>query len=337
MSKQPKIRWGILGCARITRRGLIPGIRASQTGTLQALASRSLETARAWADEFNIPGVYESYQHVLDDPEIDAVYIPLPNELHLPWVIAAADAGKHVLCEKPLAIDARQANTMVAHCQRKGVLLMEAFMWRHQPRTKEIRQMVQDGVIGELRLIRSSFSFPIEPGDWRLDSARGGGALWDVGCYGVSTARLYAGSEPDRCRAAAHFGPTGVDLTLAAVMEFPGGVLGSIDCSFEQPFRCKYELVGTKGLIEVPNAYLPPATKPSALLSSIGAAPDSGSGTDSIQTLEFEATDQYAAMVDAFGRSVSNGQIEDPAEDGLAQMIVLDRLLASCKPQVAGK
>jgi D-xylose 1-dehydrogenase (NADP+, D-xylono-1,5-lactone-forming) len=332
MSDEPRIRWGILGCARITRRGLAPGIRASQTGTLGALASRDLDTARAWAAEFGARAAYASYQEVLDDPEIDAVYIPLPNELHLPWVTAAADAGKHVLCEKPLALDARQAEAMVEHCRKRGVLLMEAFMWRHQPRTREVRRLVRDGAIGELRLIRSSFSFPIEPGDWRLDPTRGGGALWDVGCYGVSTARLYAGCEPERCQASAHFGPTGVDLTLTALFEFPGDLLGMIDCSFEQPFRCRYELVGTKGVIDVADAYLPPAVKPSAVLGSIGAAPDSGVGPDRVQTLEFEAIDQYAAMVDAFGRSAAAGRLEDPAEDGLAQMIVLDRLLAAASP-----
>ncbi len=331
MSNEPRLRWGILGCARITRRGLVPGIRASRTGTLQALASRNLDTARAWAEEFAVPRVYVSYQHLLEDPKIDAVYIPLPNELHLPWVTAAADAGKHVLCEKPLAIDARQAEVMVEHCRKRGVLLMEAFMWRHQPRTLELRRLVRDGAIGELRLIRSSFSFPIEPGDWRLDPSRGGGALWDVGCYGVSTARLFAGAEPDRCRAAAHFGPTGVDLTLTTLLEFPGNVLASIDCSFEQPFRCRYELVGTKGGIDVPDAYLPPADKPFAVIGSIGAAPDSGAGPDRVGTLEFEPIDQYAAMVDAFGRSVAAVRLEDPAEDGLAQMIVLDRVLAATR------
>jgi xylose dehydrogenase (NAD/NADP) len=333
MSDEPRLRWGILGCARITRRGLVPGITHSKTGTLRALASRNPDSARAWAEEFSVPRAYSSYRDLLHDTEVDAVYIPLPNELHLAWVTAAADAGKHVLCEKPLALDARQAEAMVEHCRNRGVLLMEAFMWRHQPRTLELRKMAREGAIGELRLIRSSFSFPIEPGDWRLNPTRGGGALWDVGCYGVSTARLFAGAEPDRCQAAAHFGPTGVDLTLTALLEFPGDVLATIDCSFEQPFRCRYELVGTKGVIDVPDAYLPPNVKPSAVLGSIGAAPDSGAGPDRVQTLEFDATDQYAAMVDTFGRSVAAGRLEAPAEDGRNQMIVLDRLLAASRGQ----
>ncbi len=309
----------------------MPGIRASATGTLHALASRDLDMARSWAAEFDVPRAYGSYQEVLDDPEVNAIYIPLPNELHQSWVLAAADAGKPILCEKPLALDARQAQAMAEYCARRGVLLMEAFMWRHQPRSLELRKLVRRGEIGELRLIRSSFSFPITPGDWRLDASRGGGALWDVGCYGVSTARFFAGSEPTRTQAAAHFGETGVDLTLTALLEFPGDVIGVIDCSFEQPFRCVYELVGTRAAIKVESAYLPPADRPGAVLQSLGAAPDSGEGPDRFETLEFAATDQYAAMVDCFGRSIAARRLEDPAEDGLAQMVVLDRLLAAAR------
>jgi predicted dehydrogenase len=326
------IRWGILGCARISRRGLIPGIRASQTGTLAALGSRELRLARAWAAEFGIPRAYGRYEEILADPEIDAVYIPLPNELHEPWVRAAANAGKHVLCEKPLALGAAEARRMVEHCRSREVLLVEAFMWRHQPRSLELRARVKGGEIGELRLIRSSFSFPIEPGDWRLDPARGGGALWDVGCYGVNTARFFAAAEPESVKGQARFGPTGVDMSLAATLRFPGGVLASIDCSFEQPFRCVYELVGTRGVIEVPDAYVPPkACRPLATMRRIGAGSDSDAASDATTTLEFEVRDQYAAMVDAFAASVQAGRLADPAEDGLAGMEALDAILASAR------
>jgi predicted dehydrogenase len=313
-----KLRWGILGCARITRRGLVPGIRASVTGTLTALASRDPAKARAWADEFGVSRPYGSYDALLDDPEVDAVYIPLPNELHKPLVFASADAGKHVLCEKPLALSAREAREMVDHCRARGVVLTEAFMWRHQPRTAALRRLVDEGRIGDLRLVRSSFSFPIEAGDWRLDPARGGGALWDVGCYGVNTARLYAGSEPVAVRSMARFGPTGVDLSLTAELRFKGDVLGLLDCSFEQPFRCAYELVGTRGVIEVPDAYLPP-DQPRARLKAGGA----------VEELAFPGTDQYAEMVDAFALAVAVGVPSDPAEDGLAQMGVLDAIKAA--------
>ena len=321
MPTDSKLRWGILGCARITRRGLIPGIRASERGTIGALSSRDGATARAWAEEFGVPRAYGSYEEVLADPEIDAVYLPLPNELHKQWVAAAADAGKHILCEKPLALDAAEARAMVAHCQARGVVLMEAFMWRHQPRTLALRRMVAEGVIGDLRLIRSSFSFPIDPGDWRLDPARGGGALWDVGCYGVSTLRLFAGAEPDAIKAVARFGETGVDLSLAGALRFSNGVLGQFDCSFEQPFRCMFELVGSRGVIEVPDAYLPPA-RPTAKLRV----------ADSVQDFVFDGRNQYGEMVDACAEGVARGgQLPDPAEDGLDQMIALDALLASAR------
>ena len=138
-----KVRWGILGCARIARCGLIPGILASQSGSLHALASRNLTTAATWAQEFKVPKAYGTYHELVTDADVDAVYIPLPNELHKPWVIAAADAGKHVLCEKPLTLDAREAAEIADHCRGRGVILMEAFMWRHQPRTLALRTLVR--------------------------------------------------------------------------------------------------------------------------------------------------------------------------------------------------
>jgi predicted dehydrogenase len=332
MSSAISLNWGILGCARITRRGLIPGIAASRNGTLLALASRSLETAREWAGRFGIPRAYGSYEEVLLDPDVDAVYVPLPNELHRPWVVAAADAGKHVLCEKPLALDAQEAGVMVNSCRKRGVILMEAFMWRHQPRTRELRALVAGGGLGALRLIRSSFSFPIEPGDWRLDPSRGGGALFDVGCYGVSTARLFAAGEPAVCQALARWGETGVDLSMTAILEFEGGVLATIDCSFEQPFRCHYELVCTRGVIDVADGYLPPLdARPAARLRASTSDSDAAASGVGIQTLEFGPTNQYAAMVDDFALSVQAGRLIDPAEDGLAQMQVLHQILASAR------
>ena len=318
MSSPKTLRWGILGCARITRRGLIPGLAASKTGVLEAIASRSLANSRAWAAEFGIPRAFGSYQELIADPEIDAVYIPLPNELHREWVEAAADAGKHILCEKPLALDLAEARIMVEYCKDRGRILREAFMWRHQPRTLELARRVHDGAVGQLRLIRSAFSFVIDMNDWRLDPTRGGGALWDVGCYGVSTARLFAGSEPESVGAVAHFGQSGVDLSLAAALKFPTEVVALVDCSFEQAFRCSYELVGSTGRIEVPDAYLPP-DRPTALFH----------GPAGTEEWTFEGTNQYAAMVDAFADAVEGGGT--PGEDGLAQMAVLDDILAAAR------
>jgi xylose dehydrogenase (NAD/NADP) len=322
MTPPPPLRWGILGCARITRRGLIPGIAESSGSKLVALASRDLATAKAWAEEFGVDRAYGAYEDVISDPSVDAVYVPLPNELHREWVERAAAAGKHVLCEKPLALNASDAAAMVAFCRKSHVTLIEAFMWPHQPRTLAIKSLLNEGAIGDLRLIRVSFSFPIDMTDWRLDATRGGGALWDIGCYGVSAARLYAGSEPSSIRARAHFGPTGVDLSLGATLQFPNDVLAQIDCSFEQAFRCTYELVGTKGTIHVPDAFLPP-DKPTALIRRENPSEP--------EILTFEGRNQYAAMVDAFAASVAANQLVWPCEDGLAQMQTLDAILTACR------
>jgi len=324
ISTLPELRWGILGCARITRRGLAPGIASSQSGSLHALASRDGDQARAWAEEFGVPRAYGSYEALLADPDVQAVYIPLPNELHRPWVIAAADAGKHVLCEKPLALDAAEAAAMVDHCRARGVLLMEGFMWRHQPRTATLRERLAQGAIGELRLVRTSFSFPIEAGDWRLDPARGGGALWDIGCYGLNAARLYAGAEPIGIQSLRRSGPSGVDMTLTAQFAFPGGVLGVIDCSFEQPFRCEYEIVGTSGSFRVPDAFLPPE-QPLALQLAVGG----DAGAESPRMLTFDGRSQYACMVDAFAQAVGEGRLVSPAEDGRNQMTALEAIRAA--------
>lgn len=328
MSTDPSrpLRWGILGCARITRRGLAPGIAGSRFGTLQALASRDEEKARAWAEEFGVPRAYGSYEALLADPDVDAVYLPLPNELHAPWTMAAADAGKHVLCDKPLALSAEEAERMAEHCRQRGVLLMEGFMWRHQPRVAEIRRMIASGALGTLRLVRVSFSFQCPPEDWRMDPARGGGPTWDIGCYGVSACRLFAGCEPERIRAMGRFAPNGVDLTVAAHLAFPNGVAGLIDCSFEVPFRCEYELVGTGGAIRVPEAFLPPP-HPVAHFLRGGSNVEAG-GTE---TLLFDGRDQYTCMVDAFAQSVAEGRLLEPSEDGVAQMRVLDAILNSAR------
>lgn len=318
---ESRLRWGILGCARITARGLIPGIQKSRTGSLVGLASRDLAKAQEWAQRHGIPKTFGDYDELVNHPEIDVVYIPLPNELHKQWVFAAADAGKHVLCDKPLALDSHEAEEMVEHCRSKGVLLMEGFMWRHQDRMLELKRQVDAGELGELRFIRSSFSFSIDPEDWRLDPERGGGALWDVGCYGVNAARWIAGAEPEVIRSFAHFGPSGVDMSLSTILRFPNDVLAAIDCSFEQPFRSSLEVVGTKSRVVAPLAFLP---SPEPILDRT-----SDEQTDSVIT-PFQQPNQYAAMVDGFNASIRAGALIAPAEDGLANMKVLDAILADC-------
>lgn len=326
MSGIPGVSFGIIGCARISRRGLIPGIRASTHGRLGALASRDVQRARSWGQEFAIPKASGSYEELVRDPEIDAVYIPLPNELHLPWVLRAADAGKHVLCEKPLARDGDEAAEMVDHCRSRGVLLMEAFMWRHQPRMERIRELVDGGAIGTLRLVRTSFSFSIDAVDWRLDRARGGGALFDVGCYGVNAARYFCRSELSTARAVARWGGTGVDMSLATSFVMENGVLGAVDCSFEQPYRCVCELVGAEGSLEIEQAFLPTSSA-RVRLCRRGTDADAGDS----EWLEFEYVDQYARMVDAFAESIAAGRLVDPCEDGLNQMRALDAVSGAAR------
>jgi predicted dehydrogenase len=324
-----KIRFGILGCGRITRRGLIPGIKDSPAATLAALASLRPGVAAELARECGAHRAYDSYEAVLDDPEIDAVYIPTTGDLHKPWTLRAARAGKHVLCEKSLALNAAEAEEMAKACRESGVILQEAFMWRHHPRTKRVKELLSSGAIGELRLICAHFSFDVDRNDWRLDRARGGGAVWDIGCYGVNAARHFAGAEPDDIYARARFHSTGVDLTMQIALQFPGGCLANIDCSFEAPYRTEVELVGTRGLIVLPNAFLPP---PEAKLLIRRET----TSREPPETITFPATSPYAEEVTDFCASIAAGRLLPPAENGVANMRVLQSALDQAK-RAAGR
>ncbi|MBR9987341.1 MAG: Gfo/Idh/MocA family oxidoreductase [Desulfosarcina sp.] len=212
-----KIQWGIMGNATIARKCVIGAIQKSRNGSVRALASRSPEKARDVAGQHGIPNLYGSYQALLDDPAVTAVYIPLPNHLHGPWTLNALAAGKHVLCEKPLACNAKEAEAMAAAAQKADRLLMEAFMYRFHPRSRRIKQMVEQGEIGATRLVRAAFCYlmaaeVLQSGVIaRLQVEMGGGALLDVGCYGVSVARWLMNAEPVSVQAQASFHPSGVD------------------------------------------------------------------------------------------------------------------------------
>ncbi|MBX7074680.1 MAG: Gfo/Idh/MocA family oxidoreductase [Pirellulales bacterium] len=311
------IRVGILGCARIARRGVIAGIQSANSAQLTAIASRNAQTAREWAAEFAIPKHYGSYDELLADPEIDAIYNPLPNELHCQWTLAAAAAGKHVLCEKPLAIDVAEAERIVAGCQSAGVILMEAFMWRHHPRTLRALETVQSGQLGELRLVKMDFSFDIDRDDWRLDPRRGGGggALYDIGCYGINAARLFTGAEPVEIVARSRQWTTGVDMTIGMLLRFPNDVLALLDASFEAPDRNRIEIVGSKGALELADGVLP---APESVMT--------WRTDDDVEVLKFPPADQYAAEVEAFCQAIRSGSLPYPAEDGLANMRVVDEV-----------
>ncbi len=315
------IQFGILGCARIGRRGMIEGIQASGKSQLAAIASRRGEQAREWASEFGIPRHYDRYEALLADPAIDAVYLPLPNELHLEYAVLAAAAGKHILCEKPLARDAAEAQQIVAACRRYGVMLMEAAMWRHHPRTARALQMVREGRIGDLRLVKMDFSFQIDRSDWRLDPGRGGGALFDLGCYGINASRLFTGAEPVEVRGWATRHSTGVDMTAGFQLRFENHVISLLDCSFECPYRNRIELVGTQGSIEFPDGVLPePETE-------LIHRTDAGS-----ERIPFGLARQYVEQVKAFCTGIERGELPFPAEDGLANMRVLEAVQRSLEP-----
>lgn len=307
------LRFGILGCARICRRDMIPALQNAPGIELAAIASRRQGEAAKWAAEYAIPRSYESYEAILADPAIDAVYLPLANEQHKPWVLAAAAAGKHLLCEKPLALDAEETEEMASGCRRAGVMLMEAFMWRHHPWVAEAQEIIKSGRIGELLLIKMDFSFQIQPGDWRLDPARGGGALFDLGCYGINLSRLFGEGEPTEIIARSRMGETGVDLTTAMVLRFGNGVTALLDCSFECRDRNRIELVCTNGSLELPSGVLPPEEAKMIITTAEGQ-----------EMKHFAKVHQFVGELLAFATGIKEGRLPAPAEDGRANMRVLE-------------
>ena len=243
------VRWGILSTARIGHR-LVEGAANTHTAEIVAVASRDAARARAFADGHGIARAHGSYDALLADPEVDAVYVPLPNSMHVEWTKRALEAGKHVLCEKPMDRRPAQVERAFAVAQKAGLILSEAFMWRHNPQTARLRELLDDGAIGEVRLVRAAFSFMLDREvDVRLDPALHGGALMDVGCYAVSGARFVVGSEPLRATAEVVTGPTGVDMRLTAMLRFGGDVVATIDCGLDLTSRSELEVAGTQGRI----------------------------------------------------------------------------------------
>jgi len=252
-----KIRWGILSTARIGRR-VIPAIHASRNGEVAAVASRSLESAQAWAAAHDIPRAYGSYEALFEDGDIDAIYNPLPNSMHAEWSIKCAGAGIPTLSEKPFASDAPEAQSIVDAFENHNVPLAEAFMYRFHPQHAKVKEILATGGIGELQIINSSFTFPVtDEANIRLSKALAGGALMDVGCYCVNLMRFMTGEEPERVAAAARIGErTGVDETLVGALEFPAGVIGHFDCGLRSFGQHTYTLKGSEGMIAVPQSFV---------------------------------------------------------------------------------
>lgn len=253
---QTPIRWGLLSTARINR-AIIPPLRGSARHELRAVASRDRARGEAYAREWHIPIVHDSYNALLADPAIDAVYNPLPNALHAPWTIRAVRAGKHVLCEKPLATSVADVDAIHREARAAGVIVAEAFMYRHHPQTLRLKTLLDGGEIGAVQLVRSAFTFTLtRPADPRWDATLGGGSLWDVGCYPVSISRLIAGDEPHEVFGRSRPGPGGVDEAFAGQMAL-GDVVAQFDCGFSSPFRTHLEVVGSEGVIVVPAPFKP--------------------------------------------------------------------------------
>jgi len=332
MTGTNKLRWGILGVAKINER-LIPGFRNSTLAELYAIASRDAERAREAATRWAIPTAHGSYEALLADPNVDAVYVPLPNHLHAEWTRKAADAGKHVLTEKPLTPDATTAHALVAYCRNKGVKLMDGFMWPHHPRTALIRQRIDRGDLGRVTGVRGAFTFMLglDPANVRLKPEAGGGSLLDVGCYPVYGIRWAFGEEPVRAYAAARKGH-GVYLEMSGLVCLSDGRAGSFDCGFTTPYRQWLEITGTEGVIRVPKMWIP---EPEASFTF-----ERDRGEPEVVTVP--GHDQIALMLDDFSRAVLGGEAVRPdPEEAVRTLRVLDTLARSAQEgravEVAGR
>ncbi len=321
---QKKIRWGILSTANIGRVAVIPAIQASRNGDVVAVASRDLEKAQAFAAKLNIPKAYGSYEAMLEAGDIDAVYISLPNSLHHAWTIKTAEMGKHILCEKPLGLNAQECLEMEAAANQHKVKLMEAFMYRFHPRTQKVLELVQSGVLGELRLIHATFTFRLtRPDNIRLKPELGGGALMDVGCYCVNICRTVAGAEPVMVESFARWGQSGVDEQLVGTLGFPNGLLAQFDCALTMERREEYTLAGTEASLKIPKAFLPGVAD--TVIEETRARGE-------LKQHVNKGTDEYQLMVEDFADSVL--QDRPPrytAAEAAANMRVIETLYHSAR------
>ena len=316
-----RLRWGILSTARIGIRRVIPAIQRSETGVVAAIASRNPERAAETGSRFGIPRALGSYEALLADPGVDAIYCPLPNSLHAEWSIRAAEAGKHVLCEKPLARDADEARSITDAAAAAGVLLQEAFMYRFHPQIERLQSLVRDGAIGRPWVVRSGFTFSVgSENDIRLVPELGGGGLLDVGSYCVSVSRLLLG-EPRSVSATAVY-ERGVDVRLVGMLHFGAGTAALLDCGLRAPGRQFCEVVGEEGTITLPRPFLP-GEEPAVIVVR---------RKDQEERIEIPGTDQYTLMIDHFGECVRGRAVSRfPPADAVANMRVLDLLRESAR------
>jgi D-xylose 1-dehydrogenase (NADP+, D-xylono-1,5-lactone-forming) len=296
------LRLGILSTANIARQ-FVNGVRPSTKVTASAVASRDAGKSERFAAELGIPRHLGSYEALLADPGIDAIYNPLPNGLHAEWSIRALEAGKHVLCEKPLATTAAEARAMFDTARRCGLHVAEGYPYRAQPQTLKLRELLNEGSLGTVRLIQATFGFTLKDGpNIRLDSALGGGALMDVGSYTVSLARMIAGERPKRVNAVAHWTAAGVDRTLVATIEFSGGLLAQVACSFATALHRQALIVGTEGVVETTFYNHPKPSSPAVLHFKRGKGPEA-----IWETLPVPALDGFRAEAESFEQLIRHG------------------------------
>ncbi len=251
------LNWGLLSTAHINR-ALIPPLITSPRNRLAAVASREQSSADAYAREWKIPLALGKYEALLDNSEIDVIYISLPNHLHAEWSIKALRAGKHVLCEKPLGLTLDEIDAIIAASKETGKVLAEAFMYRHHPQTLKVKEMVDGDAIGKLQMIKGAFTFTLkQKDDIRLKKETGGGSIWDVGCYPISYARMVTGREPIEVFGQQVKGTTGVDVTFMGQLRFPDDVLAQFDCGFSSPNRSYIEIIGSSGILSIPKPFKP--------------------------------------------------------------------------------
>jgi predicted dehydrogenase len=317
---QTKLRWGIIGTGAIARK-FARGLKESHTGQLVAVGSRSHETLNGFLKDFPVRG-HASYDALLADREVEAVYISTPHPLHAEWAVRTAEAGKHILCEKPMAMNAAEAERIVDAARKAGIFLMEAFMYRCHPQTARLLELIRGGRIGTVRLVQAEFSFrsPWNPEGRLLNRALGGGGILDVGCYCVSMARLLAGAEPTEIKALAQIGKTGVDELAVAVLKFPGGMLAQLATGVRLALANHVRVWGEEGMIEVPSPWAVNREPGESVLT----VQREGAPAEEVIT----RTDRgiYAIEADAVAESIAAG--ESPAmswADSLGNMRTLDR------------
>ena len=320
-----KVRWGVLSTANIGLAKVLPAMQRGEYSTVTAIASRDLDKAQAAAEQLGISKAYGSYEELLADPEVDAVYNPLPNHLHVAWSIKALEAGKHVLCEKPIALSAAEAQQLVDAAQQFPALkLMEAFMYRHHPQWQRARQIVDQGGIGELRTIHSFFSyFNSDPANIRNQADIGGGGLMDIGCYNISTARYIFGAEPSRSFGIVELDPElNTDRLVSGILDFGRGT-ATFTCSTQLTNYQRVTIYGTAGYVEIEIPFNAPPDRPTRLWHAHDGQRDE---------IVFDICDQYTLQGDALSQAILNDTPAPvPITDALANMRVIDSILASAR------